>query len=575
MITIKIIIFNVHTIKIVLTLSSLYLLNLFYSDTGRKTHLRMSLSKSANFDQAQSVVPCDVCDTETGEHYCTVCRQTLCDGCEKFHKKVASTKDHEVVPRVQMPSVVASTSCIRHPDQTVSLQCGRCQVLVCIKCVTSEHSGHRMKELSSIYEIEKDKEEKRIWEMEHKTIPSLRQRMEETDSKRKNYGKVIAGIRQEMDNEIKGLKTRLDRIHTYRLQRLAVEEDTGKTEFDHVQRNFETQIRAHTEDVAICKTKIASGNIVDFLAYSQDKSSKKRILLDPVRCPSPPQLSQPKTQIDDISTLLSVLNISPNTNVTKQICDPQIISSFKSRFENGQSICLTVDAKAWVGGFQSYGLELMDGTGNVLENRKTTYRTNAMAITSSGDIILIPRKEDSTKVIKLRIDGTESPILEASPSYAKGVSVTVNDDILISMVDGRLMRCGVNGEDIRKLYDGKKKNSVAHAIELQNGNISISDAADNALVIINKNGKVLNKIMKPLGVKGYSPWGMACDRMNNILSVDEDNDRIYIINQKREVRELVGKTHQIGKPLWLALDRDDNLWITQNDGNIKVVKYMA
>ena len=57
--------------------------------------------------------------------------------------------------------------------------------------------------------------------------------------------------------------------------------------------------------------------------------------------------------------------------------------------------------------------------------------------------------------------------------------------------------------------------------------------------------------------------------------MDYSNGRVYIINQNGEVRELVGKSHGIQKPEWLAVDSDDNLWVTQNDGNIKVVKFMA
>ena len=214
-----------------------------------KTHPRMSLSKPANFDQAQSVVPCDVCEIESGEHYCTVCRQTLCDGCKKYHKKVAATKDHEVVPRVQMASAMASTSCNRHLDQTVSLQCEPCQVFVCIKCVIGEHRGHPMVELSTVYEEEKAKMEKDIRDIEQKTIPSLAKAIKGINPKREEYKKAISSITKEMDAEIKEFKSRLDEIHADRLKRLALAETTGLGHFDIIQQGLEDQKRSYIDDI--------------------------------------------------------------------------------------------------------------------------------------------------------------------------------------------------------------------------------------------------------------------------------------------------------------------------------------
>ena len=117
--------------------------------------------------------------------------------------------------------------------------------------------------------------------------------------------------------------------------------------------------------------------------------------------------------------------------------------------------------------------------------------------------------------------------------------------------------------------------SASHAIELPDSNICISDFANKALVIIDKNGKILKQINKPLGVEDIFPYGLACDSMGNILSADCSNDRVYTFSQNGEVRELVGKSHGMQRPMWLAVDRDDNVWVAQADGHIKVVKYLA
>ena len=300
---------------------------------------------------------------------------------------------------------------------------------------------------------------------------------------------------------------------------------------------------------------------------------------DPVlKFPSPPQIQRMKSEMKDISELLAKLKIStaasrPATN--KQIVKPTIISTFRSDSQGTPSICVTQEGKAWIGGYGSRELRLVNRNGKVIMSRQTKNRPNALAIMSSQDIVLSPNKWDSNTAMQLRADATEIPLLDVSPSYSEGVSVTEDGDILICTLDGRVMRCNAEGGDVRKLYDGKKKNSAGITLELPGGNICIADVANKALVIIDKNGKILTQINKPLGVQNFYPLGLACDNIGNILSVDVKNDCVYIISQKGEIRELVGKSHGIKDPMWLAVDSDDNVWVAQYDGNIKVVKYMA
>ena len=539
----------------------------------------MSLSKPANFDQAQSVVPCDVCETESGEHYCTVCRQTLCNGCKKYHKKVAATKDHEVVPRVQMASAVASTTCSRYPNQTVAFQCGVCEVLVCGKCVTGDHQGHPMVELSKIYDDEKAKVEKDIRGIEQKTIPNLMKAIKEIQPKRDEYKKAIADIRKEMDDEITELRAKLDSIHSDRLKTLAETEAVGLKQFELVQQDLEERKRLYTDDVTTCKAKIESNNQVQFISYARTRGTKAQIDKSPViKFSSYPQIQKVKDDNMEISDLLAKLNISaklPCTITYKHIVEPMIISTFKSKSKGIPSICLTNEGNAWIGASDCREVRLMDHNGKVLRTRKTKSRPTCLAMTSSGDVIVCPHKDDSNTLMKLRADGAEVPLLDVSPSCCNGVSVTEDGDILICITGGRVLRCNRDGKNVRQLYDGQKTRSAIYAIELPDDNICITDDANKALVITDKTGKSLKQIMKPLGATNYDPWGLACDSVGNILSADYRNGRVYIISQEGEVSELVGKSHGIQKSIWLAVDSDDNVWIAQDDGHVKVVRYLA
>ena len=165
-----------------------------------------------------------------------------------------------------------------------------------------------------------------------------------------------------------------------------------------------------------------------------------------------------------------------------------------------------LDWRIWIQRAQTFGSQRQSS-----KARQTKYRPYALAMTSSGDIILSPRNADSKTVMKLRADGTECALLNVSPSWSLGVSVTDDDDILVCASGGRVMRCNGDGGNVRQIYDGKKDDTARYAIELPDSNICIADGAHKALVIIDKTGKILKQINKPLGVQNFSPRGLACD----------------------------------------------------------------
>ena len=296
----------------------------------------------------------------------------------------------------------------------------------------------------------------------------------------------------------------LDKIHANRLTELSMAEAVGLAQFDLIQQGLEDQQRSHTEDIATCKAKIASNNQVQFVSYAQTRGTKA------YKCPvlkfSCPQIQVQTTETDnkEIYELLVKLNMSTAPLCTisyKQIVEPKIVSAFNSKLKGYPSICLTDEGKVWVDGMESKELRLVDWNGKEVKTRQTENRPYALAMTSSDDIILSPRSNDSYMVMKLRADGTEHPLLDVSPACSYGITITENGDILICTSGGCVMRCNGDGGNVRKLYDGKKDRSALHAIELPDGDICISDYVNEVLLITNNNGKVAKQITGPHGVK--------------------------------------------------------------------------
>ncbi|KAK3084441.1 hypothetical protein FSP39_013589 [Pinctada imbricata] len=292
--------------------------------------------------------------------------------------------------------------------------------------------------------------------------------------------------------------------------------------------------------------------------------------------PDPPKFVDGYLQ--SIVENLRKLIISPSSLMSKQlkITTPTVVSKLKCPLDGYSRICITKEGDVWLGGHKSRKLVMVDIKGQVIRRMKMKNRTAALAVMDSGDVILSPHGDDSKSVSKLMKYGREQRVFDSSPSASFGVSVTSDQKILICTVDGRVVRINDNGTNAKEIYKGSRNYSTIHAVENANGNTYISNRTNHAVVIVSRDGLVLSTITQTRdGRKLQKPKGLVMDKMHNILCADTDADCVYIIDQNQEMRELVGPSHGIESPQWLAVDNNENLWIAQENGNVHVVKYLS
>ena len=102
----------------------------------------LQISSDEIFDQI-----CGPCNTDgvqrEARHYCQDCRQKICDTCKVYHKKLATTRNHVIVSRNQVPaSVRGSTSlvlCGCNKNQQIEFYCETYQEIVCSPCKSFHH----------------------------------------------------------------------------------------------------------------------------------------------------------------------------------------------------------------------------------------------------------------------------------------------------------------------------------------------------------------------------------------------------------------------------------------------------
>ncbi|KAK3088703.1 hypothetical protein FSP39_022578 [Pinctada imbricata] len=503
-------------------------------------------SKLVHFPYAQRPVPCNVCEDEVpGEYYCQECKQTLCPRCEKSHKRVAATKNHNIVLRGQVGDIDTTTlTCTDHGDQA-SFHCEKCNIPVCIKCVTGNHQGHKMVNFTEIFEKEKDLLQDDINKIKYHVLPELKKTNEEIKTKKEKYETKMKDISKDMEDEHHARLADLTQIHDDRIKTLGTMQVANVAKFDCHSKEINTKINS-CEDILSkfedANRKRSVGALMK-LAKMQMPLYKIGSTIDLPDLPS----FEPGN-VNSIDAVLGKLHVRSSLSAPKpsRLISPTIVSSFKSPLQGSTSICITMNDEVWLGGDESMELVMVDIKGNVLRRRKIQNRPSVLAGMDCGDIIISPRNDSSNRP-------------EDTDLYFHGRVVRVNGD----------------GTKAKQIYKGSGDYSAIHAVEKTDGNTYIIDGAICAVRVINKDGNVLSTITRTPSGQTVGPVGLVVDKMGNILCADWNNNAVYIIDRNQQMRELVGRSHGIQYPRWLAVDKHNNLWITYDAGNVHVVKYSS
>ncbi|CAH1786983.1 unnamed protein product [Owenia fusiformis] len=116
----------------------------------------------------QKEIDCDSCMEEDQQEHavvrCIECAENLCKICEKYHRRIKSTKSHELVeltgnPENDLSIIIEGLSkrnidCPKHPDQSLQLYCKADKIPVCRECCIARHSGHQCVKIEQVANTE-------------------------------------------------------------------------------------------------------------------------------------------------------------------------------------------------------------------------------------------------------------------------------------------------------------------------------------------------------------------------------------------------------------------------------------
>ncbi|KAK3092792.1 hypothetical protein FSP39_007276 [Pinctada imbricata] len=547
-----------------------------------KIILTMSLTKSANFEHAQSTIQCDHCGgVDDVNHHCLICEETMCPACKAIHNKARATRDHQVVLREErLTKNRSSTFCKKHPDQKTSLYCDTCNIPVCTKCIAETHYGHKFSDISKILQSFKREIEdsKRKMKTRMKEVNALIQNGVQSW---KDYENKVKSIESSISHDTAVLYSLVDKMAQEREDQLnSIKHqdrktwETAKGRLDEEKTKISTSLVQH--DKYLSSTTTTTG-MAELLEESKVLRSK---LLDPIKIVPPSYQTPSHTSVEGIGEIIKQSKVPTKVHNNKlKVCRPEVISSFNSTLKGYPFICYAGNDQILMGTAESNDIHTVNSKGKIVHKRENVLRHKcySLALTISQDILVSPQEGNHVDI--LRRQNKLTTFLDTSPYETRFITLTEKQEILVCLKkdiysNGRVILCDRKGGNQRHIGSDDLYESPIQAVQLQDGGFCISDYGKERLVLLNSDCNIRHIIQNPLGRKRFWPRGICTDKAGNILATDGWNTCVYVIGKDMSVRELVGKTEGITLPRCLCVDDDNNLWVAQKNCEIKAFKYL-
>ncbi|XP_077994408.1 E3 ubiquitin-protein ligase TRIM71-like [Glandiceps talaboti] len=174
---------------------------------------------------------CEGCEENTATYRCVDCNLNFCPNCTKTHRRMAMTRNHNVVELEEFKEVKTTSRLLRqqnvycniHPENAVKYFCETCQVTMCTDCAMIKHRSekhvHReLKDVADEYITKltelvaklrrKEKEMERCRSEAKQTKERLQVKCLEDETKvRKKAEEMVQKIRKEEKRLVDELKT--------------------------------------------------------------------------------------------------------------------------------------------------------------------------------------------------------------------------------------------------------------------------------------------------------------------------------------------------------------------------------
>ncbi|XP_065925511.1 E3 ubiquitin-protein ligase TRIM71-like isoform X1 [Magallana gigas] len=232
-----------------------------------------------NMDQwnsAQDVVRCTLCQISVASMYCDICYLHLCKDCVEKHLSDSSIV-HNVVSLKQYLATLNYPKCKKHPTKHCELHCEQCDIPICAQCIPLEHLGHKPVDIFQKVDDKKKVLQIELQEFEKYVYPKYQEiafnlQFEKADLIANSQILATAIDKQgevwhrEIDNIIRNLKSGVEEMESEQLFVI------NKHEFE-----ISHTISEITQSIGELKTLLNSNNVCFVYEYISRNSEFRRL----------------------------------------------------------------------------------------------------------------------------------------------------------------------------------------------------------------------------------------------------------------------------------------------------------
>ncbi|XP_078327848.1 uncharacterized protein LOC144623325 [Crassostrea virginica] len=541
---------------------------------------------------AQDVITCDLCE-KAALQFCNSCQVSLCDTCVKKHRDEFKSLPHDIAPFLDRKIQVVLPACQEHSGQRCEVNCKECNTPVCIKCIgLGPHKGHDVEELNETHDHKIRKIKSDTEEIQAKLIPKYQKedvgigkKMSKTKSKIDDLGKESRKLRKLWHQEVDNIFDKIDSLS----QVLTEKNLNALQEYHNKIRDLISEMNTIVKQ----NEKLFNSNKLSEVNEYQSKLNEYQDF------PLKPNIDQGKELIIEIgdyrATLKQKFQPSPSADVSRLptgiwnfMNQVRVIATITTNYKPLWGVACVGGTEAWIYG-NNKTITHIDTHGAVRDKVTTTgqYGPDGIAVTRGRELIYSDPNSGTVNSVR---HGESETLITTPQGWRSGrLSCTRSGDILVHVYKESVLQIKHNiiryqGQQIEQEIDNDGQgnpifkdgwNSLFMS-ENNNGDICVSDANADTVVVINKPGRVRFRYdgTPARTKKSFGPRYIVTDALSQIIVSDYNNNCLHILDQNGQFLRCVDDCG-LDKPYGLSVNSEGRLWVGLIDtGEIKVLKYL-
>ena len=553
---------------------------------------------------------------------CLDCQDNMCEDCTNAHKRTKVTRDHKIIPYVQVQLGRYDTDirdyqqkkCKIHDNTPYTMFCDRCEVLMCSECKVQSHDNHKWKTLEKAvpkYQTQMRNLLKGI----QKQIPSIHNYIKFLS----NYDQSVVATQEKLvaniEKQTAMLHAMIDEQKTLYIEEIHKSADTERCEIEVKSKNLKTAAASLQLNARYLSSLLNHGKSDEILSLHREITRRLTQLIN--------------MQLDGVKTKLR-MSFSPGNSTSKNIqtifgrmgidhasireseeglatAGALSISSILPNVRNTVELMTSFDAEGkddsrdvWPTGLaitKTDEIVITDRDNkkvkiyNEMGRLKTEFKGQGdhklgspfdVAVLKSGDIAVTDHEAEDVKIFAM--NGVLQLVIKGHFKYPRGITVNNKGEIIV--VDCQLKQITIHnpqsGVKIKTIEAKDNRGSKLlvdpyYVTVTPQDNIVVTDTAAPNIKVFSPEGQYL------ANYGGYGtrkdevlqPYGVCCDDYGYTFVADNKNHRIHLLLPDGKLTKfLITKTDTLWHPMGVAINQKGYLVLTEALGKVKVYKYI-